>query len=95
MTDHRAIEEERRAAVESEFHRFDAAMAKAEASVRANVDRVELEGSYPDTQLVIFGVSDSGEPIETREPLWGPESFFDQTDSREGVNVLRTSYVEG
>ena len=97
MTDHRGIEEERRQALEAVFRTVDEQTLRAGVGpgARPDVDSVELSGSYPDTVFVIRGRDLAGDPIETREPVWGAQSWFEDNDLRTAVMMLLTHYVEG
>jgi hypothetical protein len=90
----RAREEEIRAKLEAAFQAHDESMTRAgRPYAKANVDRVELRGSYPDTCLIIFGKNNAGEAIETEYPMWAYESF--SWDQDEGIGLLITSYTGG
>jgi hypothetical protein len=89
---YRAREEEIRATLEAAFHGHDVSVTRAgHPYLKANVDRVELRGSYPDTCLIIYGKSDAGEPIETEYPMWTYEAY--SWDQDEGIGLLITSYT--
>lgn len=88
----RAREEEIRAALETAFRSHNASMTEAgRPYAKANVDRVELRGSYPDTELVILGRNTAGKPIATEYPMWSYEAF--SWDQDEGIGLLITSYT--
>jgi hypothetical protein len=71
-----AFERKCRDLLEAEFRANNSHFSEGDRAHRVDFSEIRLEGSYPDTRVVVEGRTRWGSPFLDKWEIWGPDSQF-------------------